>query len=269
MKLLLDDKATRGYNLNANEACIFAAILKCSRAGRGWYGNYRELAAAMPFVISRMTTTRAVQKLITLGLVEERDNVLFSNVNSQMSNAQIEQSDAQIEHGNAQIEHDDAQIVLPPNNPPIIYNNMNEKEKEQPRALRTHDGEKQQGSNFEDFKKAFIEVSNITPQGGENWFKYRGEACEQRWDKLPELHRQAILNDLKRCRDMCEKPFKENPYFYLCDFPEPQPEFLSGLDQDKLREKGIPMVQVRYNGKFLICTRETMELFGLQWERDW
>ena len=262
MKLLLDDKTTRGYDLNANEACIFAAILKCSRAGRGWYGNYRELAAAMPFVINRTTVYRAIQKLLNLGLIEERENkTLFA--------VQIAQESVQNEHDNVQNAQECVQNVLPLNNPPIINNNMNEKEKEQPRALRTHDGEKQQGSNFEDFKKAFIEVSNITPQGGENWFKYRGEACEQRWDKLPELHRQAILNDLKRCRDMCEKPFKENPYFYLCDFPEPQPEFLSGLDQDKLREKGIPMVQVRYNGKFLICTRETMELFGLQWERDW
>lgn len=255
MRLLLDEKYIAGHNLNANEACIFAAILKCTRAGRGWYGNYRELAAAMPFVISRMTTTRAVQKLITLGLVEERDNVLFSNVNSQMSNAQIE--------------HDDAQIVLPLNNPPNIYNNMNEKEKEQPRALRTHDGEKQQGSNFEDFKKAFIEVSDITPQGGENWFKYRGEACEQKWAKLPELHRRAILDDLKRCRDMHEKPFKENPYFYLCDFPEPQPHFLSGVEQDNCHVACIPLVQVRYNGAYKICTRDTMERFGLQWVRDW
>ena len=35
MKLLLDDKQHHGCNLNANEACIFAAILKCTRAGRG------------------------------------------------------------------------------------------------------------------------------------------------------------------------------------------------------------------------------------------
>ena len=62
---------------------------------------------------------------------------------------------------------------------------------------------------------------------------------------------------------------ERNPFFYLNNHNEPQPEFLSGLDQDKLREKGIPMVQVKYNGKFLICTRETMELFGLEWVRDW
>ena len=78
MKLLLDDKATRDYNLNANEACIFAAILKCTRAGRGWYGNYRELAAAMPFVISHVSVYRAVQKLLNLGLIERREEKLFA-----------------------------------------------------------------------------------------------------------------------------------------------------------------------------------------------
>ncbi len=262
MKLLLDDKTTRGYDLNANEACIFAAILKCTRAGRGWYGNYRELAAAMPFVMSRPTAFRAVQKLLTLGLIKEGENQTLFAVQNEQTCVQNEQTCVQNEQICVQNE-------LPPNNPLNINNNMNEKEKEQPRALRTHDGEKQQGSNFEDFKKAFIEVSDITPQGGENWFKYRGEACEQKWAKLPELHRRAILDDLKRCRDMHEKPFKENPYFYLCDFPEPQPYFLSGVEQDNCHVACIPLVQVKYNGKFLICTRETMELFHLEWVRDW
>ena len=103
MKLLLDDKATRGYDLNANEACIFAAILKCTRAGRGWYGNYRELAAAMPFVMSYKTANRAVQKLLILGLIETREEKLFSV-------GQIVPTDGQNVPENGQ-------IVLPPNNP--------------------------------------------------------------------------------------------------------------------------------------------------------
>ena len=254
MKLLLDDKTTRGYYLNANEACIFAAILKCTRAGRGWYGNYRELAVAMPFVISHVSAYRAVQKLLNLGLIERREEKLFALLHNETEPLQNETTLLQNETTLLQNE-------TPLNNPPI-NNNMNEKEKEQPRALRTHDGEKQQGSNFEDFKKAFIEVSDITPQGGENWFKYRGEACEQKWAKLPELPRQAILDDLKRCRDMHEKPFKENPYFYLCDFPEPKPVFLRGDEEGDI-------VQVRYNGAYKLCTRETMELFHLEWVMDW
>ena len=255
MKLLLDDKTTSGYDLNANEACIFAAILKCTRAGRGWYGNYRELAAAMPFVMSRQTASRAVDKLLTLGLIEVRENeILFAVQNGH--------EDVQNGRDNDQNGREDVQIVLPPNTPPINNNNMNEKEKEQQRALCARDCEKQQGSTFEDFKKAFINVSDITVQGGENWFKYRGEACEQRWAKLSELHRRAIIADLIRCRDMHEKPFKENPYFYLCDFPEPQPQWLRG-------DEGGDIVQVRYNGAYKLCTRATMELFGLEWVRDW
>ena len=120
MKLFLDDKTLLGYNLNANEACIFAAILKCTRAGRGWYGNYRELAAAMPFVINRMTVTRAVQKLLNLGLViKDAQNVLMT--------AQNVQSDAQNVQEDAQIVQKDAQIVLPPH-PSINYYNNNKKE---------------------------------------------------------------------------------------------------------------------------------------------
>ena len=120
MKLLLDDKATRGYDLNANEACIFAAILKCTRSGRGWYGNYRELAAAMPFVMSHETARRAVQKLLTLGLIERKEEKLFALT-------QNVTSDAQIVTEPAQIVTESAQIVLPPY-PPI--NNYNNKIKE-------------------------------------------------------------------------------------------------------------------------------------------
>ena len=113
MKLFLDDKIIAGHDLNANEACIFAAILKCTRSGQGWYGNYRELAAAMPFVIDRTTVYRVIQKLLTLGLIEERENkTLFA---------------VQIAQESVQNAHECVQIVLPPY-PPI--NNYNNKIKE-------------------------------------------------------------------------------------------------------------------------------------------
>ena len=43
---------------------------------------------------------------------------------------------------------------------------------------------------------------------------------------------------------------------------EPQPTFLKG-------NEGGDLVQVRYQGLYKICTRATMELFGLEWVRDW
>ena len=55
---------------------------------------------------------------------------------------------------------------------------------------------------------------------------------------------------------------QQNPYFFVQDFPEPQPVFLRG-------DEGGDIVQVKYNGAYKLCTRATMELFGLQWVRDW
>ena len=246
MKLLLDDKTTRGYNLNANEACIFAAILKCTRAGRGWYGNYRELAAAMPFVINRTTVYRAIQKLLNLGLIEERENkTLFA--------VQIAQESVQNEHDSVQNAQECVQIALPPNNPPII-NNMNEKEKEQPRALRTHDGDEQQDCLFEKFWKYF---SKAMPSEFHNRMGATKIAFEQR----SEVTQKAMVEAAQEGTPG-HPGDQQNPYFFVVDFPDPQPVFLRG-------DEGGDIVQVRYNGTFKLCTRATMELFGLEWVRDW
>ena len=250
MKLLLDDKITRSCNLNANEACIFAAILKCTRAGRGWYGNYRELAAAMPFVINRMTVTRAVQKLLTLGLIVERDDALFTNDQSPITDAQNVHNDAQNVHDNAQNVHDDAQIVLPPNNPPIINNNMNEKRKEQQRALCARDCDEQQDCLFEKFWKFF----NPAPE-----FHNRRAATQMIFEARSHAAQKAMLDSLS----LGEGGGRGiNPYFFVQDFPEPQPVFLRG-------DEGGDIVQVKYNGTYKLCHRATMELFGLEWIRDW
>jgi hypothetical protein len=48
----------------------------------------------------------------------------------------------------------------------------------------------------------------------------------------------------------------------VVDFPDPQPVFLRG-------DESGDIVQVKYNGAFKLCTRATMELFGLEWVRDW
>ena len=245
MKLLLDDKTTRGYDLNANEACIFAAILKCTRAGRGWYGNYRELAAAMPFVISKDTAQRAVQKLLNLGLIEERENkTLFA--------VQIAQESVQNEHESVQNETELLQNALPPNNPPIIDNNMKEKEKEQQRALCARDCDEQQDCLFEKFWKFF----NPAPE-----FHNRYGATKIAFEQRSEVAQRAIVEAAQEGAPG-HPGDEQNPYFFVVDFPDPQPVFLRG-------DEGGDIVQVKYNGTYKLCHRATMELFGLEWIRDW
>ena len=245
MKLLIDDKITRGHNLNANEACIFAAILKCTRAGRGWYGNYRELAAAMPFVMSHETARRAVQKLMNLGLIERREEKLFAVT-------QIVTDDAQNVTGPTQNVTSDAQNVLPPNNPPI-NNNMNEKEREQQRALCARDCEGQQDCQFEKFWKYF----DPAPE-----FMNRRAATQMIFESRSDAARKALVEAAQEGGGH-HPGDQQNPYFYVQDFPEPQPVWKTGGEKDE------DLVQVFYNGTYKICTRDTMELFGLQWVRDW
>ena len=80
MRILLDDKVGKEHGLNANEASVYAAIARFSN-GMGWYANYETMAQSLPFVISEKTVQRAVSKLIGLGIVEKRQNVLFARTN--------------------------------------------------------------------------------------------------------------------------------------------------------------------------------------------
>ena len=245
MKLLIDDKQHRGYDLNANEACIFAAILKCTRAGRGWYGNYRELANAMPFVISHPTVIRAIQKLLNLGLIERREEKLFALVQNEPSLVQNEPSLVQ--------------NVLPPNNPPI-NNNMNEKE--QQRALCARDCEPQTPIPFwTDIKLAYKKMGGELPTGAINSIERNAFAA---WQLASPAKKIKLLAAVKSGAH-----FKARLDWLIADFPEPQPHFLSGQEQDEYKKSRIPLVQVKYNGKFLICTKEMMNTFGLEFVRHW
>ena len=249
MKLLLDDKATRGYDLNANEACIFAAILKCTRAGRGWYGNYRELAAAMPFVMSYKTANRAVQKLLTLGLIETREDKLFSV-------GQIVPTDGQNVLENGQNVPENRQNVLPPNNPLNINNNMNENQLSSPaQDARTEEKKTEENLDFMDFWFLFSAPKEMLN---------RESACRRLWESqtFSRAKKKAIMNELTELQMNGTFTEERNPFFYLNNHDEPQPVFLRGDETGDI-------VQVRYNGAYKLCTRATMELFGLEWVRDW
>ena len=242
MKLLLDDKQHRGYDLNANEACIFAAILKCTRAGRGWYGNYRELAAAMPFVMSKDTAQRAVQKLLNLGLIERREEKLFALSQNETSLSQNETVLSQNETRLSQNE-------LPPNNPLNINNNMNE-EKREGTCTHTCDTPAPETPIFLVLHSYFIKRGGTaTP--------LQMEAAKNAWQKCSDIKKRQLIEAVKSGAH-----FKPRLDWLIADFPEPQPVFLRGDETGDI-------VQVRYNGAYKLCTRATMELFGLEWVRDW
>ena len=96
-------------------------------------------------------------------------------------------------------------------------------------------------------------------------FPHRRAATFREWNKRSPVTRKAMMEKVAKEGG----PPKKNPFFFVQEFPEPQPEFLSGKEQDDCRRRGIPMVQVHYDGKFLICTKQTQEDFGLTKTVDW
>ena len=92
----------------------------------------------------------------------------------------------------------------------------------------------------------------------------RENACRRLWESqtFSRAKKQAIMNELTEHQMNGTLTEERNPFFYLNNHDEPQPTFLRG-------DESGDIVQVRYNGAYKLCYRSTMELFGLQWERDW
>ena len=90
-------------------------------------------------------------------------------------------------------------------------------------------------------------------------YRNRFAATQILWDHRSKAAQDAMYNEVKDEQDFA---VDKNPYFFVQNYREPTPEWLRGDEPGDI-------VQVRYNGAYKLCTRATMELFGLEWVRDW
>ena len=93
----------------------------------------------------------------------------------------------------------------------------------------------------------------------------RRKACEKRWNTFSPAKQQAIYRILQAKKTKGEY-VSPNPYFAIDD--NDCPLFLSGMEQERASAAGVPLVMVRYQGRFLVCTRETMAMYQLEFVRD-
>ena len=91
------------------------------------------------------------------------------------------------------------------------------------------------------------------------------EGTRRYWLSLDAEKQQIAFNNISRklvAQDFVHydpiRAIKENSW----QAKAPQPEWKRGDEAEDL-------VQVRYNGAYKLCTRATMELFGLEFVRDW
>ena len=98
----------------------------------------------------------------------------------------------------------------------------------------------------------------LNPQGE---YVRRLNACNKFWSGLALSRRKHIYETIAALKAQ-GKYVNPNPLFAIKDNDHAQPEFLRG-------DEGGDLVQVRYEGKYRICTRETMKDFNLEFVKNW
>ena len=109
----------------------------------------------------------------------------------------------------------------------------------------------------------FNDIWQLLLENGASHLKEEG--TRRYWLTLSDEQQTLAFNNITRKLSVRAfvhydpiRAIKENNW----QAPEPQPQWLKGNESGDL-------VQVRYQGLYKICTRATMELFGLEWVRDW
>ena len=216
--------------LSLAECRVYAYIHGLTHGAKGGYdGSKRHLAELLG--LSAGTVKLVLDTLTEKHLIVCTDG-LWQSVQSSNTES-VQQSNENVQSLN--------ESVQPMNSPHTpLYNNINNKKK----ASMQTDFEK-----FWFYFKPSAEYQN------------RRAATQMLFEARSEVARKAIIEAAQEGGGS-HPGDQQNPYFFVQDFPEPQPLWLRG-------DEGGDIVQVRYNGTYKLCTRATMELFGLEWVRNW
>ena len=214
--------------LSLAECRVYAYIYGLTHGEKGGYdGSKRHLAELLG--ISTSATKNILDALMEKHLIVCTDGLWHSVHSENTDSVHSENESVRSQNEN----------VLSENSPHTpLYNNIKDKK---------------QADMQTDFEKFWLWFSP-SPE-----FQNRKAATQMIFEARSQVARDSIL---EAARDGINCNEDRNPYFFVQDFPEPQPHWLRG-------DEGGDIVQVKYNGQFKLCTRATMELFGLQWVRDW
>ena len=223
--------------LTLAECRIFAYIHGLTHGAKGGYdGSKRGLAKALG--LSEACVRDTLNALEEKSLISYTNGLWQSESRTTDDNAHsVRNDDAHSVRESANSVRENAQSVRSPHTP--LYNNINNKKQADTQTL------------FEKFWFYFKPSAE---------YQNRRAATQMLFEARSEVAQKAIV---KAAQEGGGHPGdQQNPYFFVQDFPEPQPQWLRG-------DEGGDIVQVKYNGAFKLCTRATMELFGLEWVRDW
>ena len=222
----------KALGLNANEASVLAAITKCTQSGNGWYADIDALADALEFSVSAKTVSRAVKKLIEMGLVEKRQNVLYAQTNCPSVETKCPESGTN----------------CPSPTPPINkINNMERNEKIARAQIRT--AQVQNNPSFEELVKAFtLRVRDFKMADSTR------DECLRMWSDMPEWKRRMLIAQVQS-----GEWIKPRLDWLISDF-NPQPTNWNGLEL----QKGVKYKAAKWQGKWGTYSIQDIRNFELE-----
>ena len=244
MLITIDNRLNaKTLGLNANEASVLAVITKCTQSGKGWYADIDALADALEFSVSSKTVGRAVKKLIDMGLVEKRQNVLYAQTNCPKSGTNCPKSETNCPKIGTN---------CPSPTPPIYKENIKEMEKENNYArAQRRTAQAPTPDSFDELLKAFtLRVGDIKLADS-----LRDE-CLRTWrsEQYPDWKKKMLIQKVQSGEWM--KPRLD---WLLADF-DPKPENWNGRELDR----NTRYVTAKFNGKWGTYTQQDVELFNLE-----
>ena len=133
---------------------------------------------------------------------------------------------------------------------------MNENQLSSPaQDARTEEKKTEESLDFMDFWFLFSAPTDMLN---------RENACRRLWESttFSRAKKAAIMKELKEHQLNGTLTEERNPYFYLNNYDEPKPTFLCGNEEGDV-------VQVKIGDRYKLVYRADMELFGLEYVRDW
>ena len=223
---------------------VYAHIANYTQVKGAWCGSQRDLAAQLELPIG--TINNQLTELINKGLIV-RDGNTYRSADEQKCSAD-EQKRSAGEQKRSVDEQKPGTIIK--------NNNMEINEKNARAQLRT--AQPQNNPSFEKLLEAFtLRVGNIKLADSTR------DECLRMWSDYPDWKRKMLIARLQDGTWL--KPRLD---WLISDF-NPQPQFLSGIEQEENWRLDIPMVQVKVNGSYRICTPQTQQDFDLEYVKPW
>ena len=233
---------------------VYAHIANYTQARGAWCGSKQKLADELE--IERTVVSRKLEELTTRGLITVENDTYRAVCTAERA----ENTDERAESTEKRAESTEKRAVSTENRPLINNKEMKRNEKYARETLATPDPKDECSFN----RLTLLYMQRVGSFQMSEAVRNDSRAI---WENFPLWKRLLMLKELAKPTGQVRPRLD----WTLSAF-NPQPEFLSGPDQDEYWKSPEwvknrkPLCKVLYQGLYKICTEETMRTFDLEFK---